>query len=750
MIHNLGLGDFYTRKSGVITSKVDSNVYIIEELFSDCIASNPDGTISVVFYVTSVRCAACVWLVENIIRRVDGVSSARINYATYRATVDYDPSKISLANILLPVAQAGYPVVPENPVADDSEKKDIFFRFLIGALFTMQLMMYSIALYAGYFQDMSPQVKYLMKILSWFFATPVVFYTGWPFFKNSYKALKSRHTSMDVLVAIGAGSAYLYSIAAIFLNREVFFDTSATILTLITLGRFLEISAKHKAKSGLLSLFSLAPNFARLLNADGSYAVMPAAKIMSGDTVQVLAGDRVPVDGVITNGYAAVDESMLTGEPDPKGKGAGDEVFAGTVNKDGIFTMQAVSVGKNTVLSRIIKAVESADISKTHIVSLADRISGVFVPFVITVAVITFFIHFFMSGSGASAIMNSVSVLVVACPCALGLAVPLAVNAAISGASSMGVLIKNGDIFEVLSKADTLCFDKTGTLTIGEPIVEGFHPQNQYYAQGLAAAAESHSKHPLAVSISSHTNIPAHEVIEYHEEPGQGVSALLMTDNGAQHWVKVGRPGFINAIIPDIYSGKTIVCVEIDNKFIGFYTLSDPLRDDSVRVIRELADRYAILILSGDNNNAVMNAAVAIDPRVNPYGGLSPFDKADFIKKYQSEGQMVVMVGDGINDAPALRQANAGIAVGHKISDIAVDTADAVLMRADLSILNRLLTLSRKTGRIVKENLAWAFSYNIIAIPLAVTGVIHPVVSAISMSVSSLFVVLNSLRLKGG
>ncbi|MDR2104812.1 MAG: heavy metal translocating P-type ATPase metal-binding domain-containing protein, partial [Deferribacteraceae bacterium] len=348
MIHSLGLASYYERKAGVVTAKVDPNVFVIEELFKDCVTENPSGACSVVFFITAVRCAACVWLVENIIKKQAGVLSVRVNYATYRTVLEFDPKKIELKDILLAVAKAGYPPVATNPIVSNKEKRDLFMRFAVGAFFTMQLMMYSFALYAGYFNDMPQTTKHVMQAISWLLATPVLIYTGKPFFLNSIKNIRSLHASMDLLVALGSASAYIYSVAAIFLQREVYFDTSATIITLITLGRYLDLSARHRAKSGLLSLFSLVPMFARLKGEGDVYAVVPVGKVQQGDILRVAAGDRVPVDGFVTSGNAAVDESMLTGEAIAVGKGVGDSVYAGTVNSDGLIEIKASSVGSAT------------------------------------------------------------------------------------------------------------------------------------------------------------------------------------------------------------------------------------------------------------------------------------------------------------------------------------------------------------------------------------------------------------------
>jgi cation transport ATPase len=617
MINRAGLGDYYSRRAGILTSKVSENIFISEESFQSCVT--PDGA---VFYITSVRCAACVWLVENLIKRREGVQDARVNYATYRVSVSFDNSKVSLKEILETVARAGYPPVPENPEQINNEKRELLLRFIVGAFFSMQLMLYSVASYVGYFQDMPPHIKLVMQYISMILTTPIIIYTGYPFFRSAYK-----HLSMDTLVALGAGSAYLYSVIAVFAGYETYFDTAATILTLITLGRYIELSAKHKAKSGILSLFTLSAPFARVVTAEGE-SILPLSQVKVGDVLQVLAGDRVPVDGKLQSGSGEVDESMLTGEPLPKNKGEGDLLFAGTINMNGSFNMIAESVGSGTVLAQIVSAIESADLSRTKLVRLVDRVSSIFVPVVLLIAVATFIV----SGS----LMNSIAVLVVACPCALGLAAPLAVTVALGKAFSLNAIVRNGDLFENIVRCKRIYFDKTGTLTE-----------------------------------------------------------------------------------------------------------SNELRRDSVEVIDNIRKKYSVTILSGDNRANVERVAGELG--VEFMAELSPFNKAEIVGAHAD----TMMVGDGINDAPALKRAGIGVAVGANIASVAIDSADLILLKPDLHILEEIIALSKRTARIVRENLFWAFAYNVVAIPLAAVGVLHPVVSAICMSVSSIAVVVNSMRIRG-
>jgi heavy metal translocating P-type ATPase len=555
---------------------------------------------------------------------------------------------------------------------------------------------------------------------------------------------------MDVLVALGACSAYLYSVAAIFLGYETYFDTAATIITLVTLGRYIELCSKQKARGNIANLLTLIPPFARLIQPDGSVALVPLTQIKTNSRIQVLAGDKIPVDGKILAGSAGIDEAMLTGESIPRQKGVSDIVYAGTINISGTLEISTTEATK-TVLAQIVATIESADVQKTKLVQLVNKVIGYFVPIVLAIAAGSFVaLYFVLTVPMSEAIMRAIAVIVVACPCALGLAVPMAATAAIGSAASLGAIIKNGNLLASLRNVEMICLDKTGTLTAGKPTIAKYRSSDARFIMH-SALLEAHSSHVLAKAIAGTIReyLPVKDV---HEEAGCGITGMV---DGCL--LKVGRYDYVTdtqetdndiykEMLADAKKGYSIVCVGIEGRFAGYYALIDPLRQDVQDAMPQLRAQYGVALLSGDSEATVAN--IAKELRIGYRAELSPFDKIDIIRAYQQDGHRVLMVGDGINDAAALKQADASIAMGQTAADIAVDSADAVLMRADLGLVTRLIELARRTDRIIKQNLGWSFAYNVVAIPLAAAGIIHPVASAICMSISSVIVVMNSTRAK--
>ncbi len=754
ILHDAGLEEFYVKRQNWQPGPPES-VEIDPGVFEDLVRDS-DGFKELDLLLSGIRCASCIWLIEHYIRKRCKVEEIRVNYATHRARIKWDPRKCTLEEIIEEIRAIGY--TPRPAIQSEAEEmirregKDLLVRFGTAAFFSMQLMLYTAALYAGYFQGIEAVYRTTFQYIAWAVATPVMFYSGAPFIRNTIRGIKNRTLNMDVLIFLGSFSAYLYSVVQIFLGGEVYFDTAAMIITLILLGRFLEVSARGRAGEAISALLGLQPKEARLIR--GEQPVMiPISALKIGDVIESRAGERIPIDGVIVEGSAEVDESMLSGESKPVSKTPGDEVFAGTYNLNGRLLTRVTRTGNETVLSQIIQAVEEAQSRKAPVQAMADRVVGWFVPFVLGISLMSF-IYWFWKDTPTVAMMNSVAVLVVACPCALGLATPLAVLIGSTMASRRGIVVKGADIIESLARTDYIVFDKTGTLT------EGKHRLTDIREFGdndtilrYAASVEALSGHTLAEPIAKAYNGKRLHVEQFQELPGMGIKAeiegkkVLLGNTRLLESERVSIAGYVYQEYEKFVSqGKTTILVSIDNEVTGLLALIDDIRNDAIETVRRLKERgYHLMMLTGDNSNV----AAYISERAGIKEFIAeapPLRKAEIIRELRKQEHIVSMVGDGINDAPPLTEADVGIAVG-RATDIALESADVVIIKDDLTELVSVLDLSRATLSTIKQNLLWAFSYNIIAIPLAVSGLLHPIVSAAFMAVSSLIVVGNSLRL---
>ena len=737
--------------------------------------------------ITGMTCANCAATVERTLnRKVAGVVQANVNFATERATVEYVPGVASVAAMIRAVEEAGYGVIQaaadtEKPLEDveaqarQAEIRDQTRKFWVGVTFALPLFLLSMARDFGLLGAWAHAswVNWLFLAL----ATPVQFYTGWDYYVGSYHALRNRTANMDVLVAMGSSVAYIYSIAVLLLpgaGHHVYFETSAIIITLIKLGKLLEARAKGQTGAAIRKLIGLRPKTARVVR-DGAEVDVPVEKVRVGDLVVVRPGERIPVDGVLVEGYSAVDESMLTGEPLPVDKSVGDEVIGATINKQGLLKFEATRVGAETALAQIIRLVQEAQGSKAPIQRLADRVAGVFVPAVISIALVTFAIWWATSGDFTTAMIRLVTVLVIACPCALGLATPTAIMVGTGKGAELGILFKNSAALETAHRLQVVVLDKTGTLTVGQPTVTDVVIHNTQHATRntilrLAASAERGSEHPLGQAIVDKAEAEAQELAladpqDFQAVPGKGIRAQV-----EGHAVLVGKPEWVEAEgIPlgDLATeverlraqAKTSVVVAVDGEAAGVLGIADTLKESSAEAVAQLHSLgLEVVMLTGDNRRTAeaIAAQAGIDRTM---AEVLPADKAAQVKQLQSEGRLVSMVGDGINDAPALAQADVGIALGTG-TDVAMETADVTLMRGDLRAVPQALALSRATMRTIKQNLFWAFFYNVVLIPVA-AGVLyplpwvpdalrqlHPVLAAFAMAFSSITVVGNSLRLR--
>lgn len=709
--------------------------------------------------LSGIRCASCVWLVEKVLGRLDGIVSARVNYATHRATVEWRSDAVTLDAILSTLSGIGYLPRPVRHGMQieifSAEKRDLLLRFGTAGFFSMQLMLIIAALYAGFFQGIETSYRLPFQLISWALATPVVFYSGYPFISNALRSIRNRALNMDVLVALGSLAAYVYSIAMIFTGGEVFFDTAAMIVTFILLGRFLEAGSRLKAGSALAALADLQPREALLVGKDGGTSLAPLERIGEGALIEVLPGDRVPLDGTVTAGDADVDESMLTGESAPVMKSTGSMVYAGTCAITGRLRIKVSGNVKQTLLASIIRTVEEAQARKAPIQGMADRIAGWFVPAIILLAAGTFALWHLAGAEPVKALMNAVSVLVIACPCALGLATPLAILVGTTAVSRKGILVKGGDIFESVSRTTTVVLDKTGTITRGAPaLTDPFDYGVSGSFMQCCASLEALSRHPAGRAITAGWQGEILPVEEFSAVTGMGVSGVI---NG-ERWLAGSRAllekegvRFTDECLDTAArleaSGKTTVFVACNRKLAGLFGLIDDLRDDAGRMIDALRSQgLRLMILTGDNSGVaryISGRCGITDVR----SGLDPVGKAEAIRKLKSDGETVLMAGDGINDAPALTEANTGVTFG-TATGIAIESADVTIMNDDLELLGTLFAHSRKCFIVIRQNLAWAFGYNLVAVPLAVTGMLHPIISALLMATSSLVVVSNSLRLR--
>jgi len=756
IITGAGLESFYRNRSwdeqGVPTGAFEAEYD--EASLAGHVIRRDATTADISLIIEGIRCASCVWLLEKLLVREAGVTAIRVNYGTHRAVIRFNPQETTPAKIFTSISRLGYLPHPFSPGAAQRaaarEQRSLLIRFGTAAFLSMQLMGFSFALYGGYFHGIDPQIRQLIQYFAAAVATPVVFYSGWPFLAGAWRSLKNRSASMDLLISLGVSTAYCYSIYAMFKGGEVYFDTAAMIITLILLGRLFESSARNRSISGIDKLLQLAPDSANRLNGDEVNTVA-SASLTPGDIILVRPGERIPVDCQILAGVTEVDESTITGEPMPVLREEGDKVSAGSLNLSTSIKLKVEKVAVESFIARMARLVEEAQNRKAPIQSMADRVATVFVPLVTSIAIGTWAFWWFSGASHAEALLNAVSVLIVACPCALGLATPTAVLAASGSAAGKGILFRGGDILELTSRVDLIAFDKTGTLTHGQPTVEQIIPasgQTETTLLELASRAESGSSHPLAMAVLARAKTagiqpgPAGPVTTV---PGRGLK-MQCTDGE----ILVGSRAFLTESgvgIPTIDSGtRTEVHVSLDGVWQGLLLLHDPLRQAAQQTVRELKKLgLDMVLLTGDRPETAQQVSETL-ALPDYLANMSPADKTAWIETRQGDNHTVMMVGDGINDAPALSLADVGCAMAGG-TDIALETSDLVLTRPNLESLHIAIFIARKAMQVIKQNLFWAFSYNLVTIPLAASGKLAPVWAAAAMAGSSILVVSNSLRL---
>jgi len=737
----------------------------------------------IVLPIQGISCASCVKRIETALSHVSGVIQAHVNLPLQNATIEITPGKVTLRNLSREIESLGYKVlhveeatgIDKEKTAREEEVKNLKLKFSAGLILIIPLFVLMSWDHLGLSSlwELSKKTNF---ILQFFLQTPVQFWIGWQFYHGAWATLKHKTTDMNTLIAVGTTAAYGYSVLATFfpslfvgqgLAPEVYFDTAGAIIVIILLGRLLEAQAKGKTSEAIKTLMGLQPKTAIIVR-DKQELEIPVENVRIGDIILVRPGEKIPVDGTVVEGTSSVDESMVTGEAIPVEKKINDEVIGATINKTGTFKFKATKIGKDTMLAQIIKLVEDAQGSRPPIARLADRITNYFVPAVMGIALLTFIVWFFFGPEPALtyALLNCVAVMIIACPCALGLATPTSIMVGTGKGAEMGILIRTGDALEKAHKLTTIVFDKTGTITKGSPSVTDImaaEGNNENEVLELAASAEKFSEHPLGEAIlnkAKERKLTITDPAHFQAFPGQGIIAEIQGKE-----VLLGNAQFMDSkeialqgmqkkfeLLSD--EGKTPMLIAVQGKILGIIAVADIVKPEARKVIVALRNLgLEVIMITGDSQRTAVAVAreVGIDRIL---AEVLPQNKAHEVKKLQSEGKIVGMVGDGINDAPALAQADIGIALGTG-TDVAIESADIILISGDLRGVVTALALSKATIRNIKQNLFWAFVYNIILIPVA-AGVLFPffkillspLFAAVAMALSSVTVVSNALRLR--
>ena len=746
LIRDTGMSNYYAMRDAPLPGAgrpaddaAEWEVYNSDDMIA-AFAEGDDTEAEATVYVGGMYCAACSWLIETSMARVSGVESADINPVTHRLRVKWLRDEVGLGGILSTLANLGYdpqPLAPETGARPELlEQRAALKRLLVASLGMMQVMMFAIGLYAGDFQGMEPSMQRFLRWVSFAVTTPVVFYAAKPFFTSAWRGLLARSPGMDLPVSIAVGAAYAGSIYATLTNAPaVWFDSVVMFVFFLTLGRFLEMRARHRSIDRSVALSNVLPNTVTLVEGDAQTTI-PANQLVPGNIVLVRPGESVPADGIMIDGATSVDEALLTGEATPKAKAPGDELVAGSINLDGVIQLRVETTGADTTLGTISRLSERARYARPAYVQLADRIASYIVVAILVVAAVVGTSWAMIAPDRAFVI--TLSVLVVTCPCALALATPAAFAAAGTRLAQLRLLVANGNAIEVLARTRRVLFDKTGTVTQGSPAIDRVDVLDDDYTdvqvRQIAAALETVSTHPIARAFA----LAANPVTATGQQVavGRGVAGLI----DGREW-RLGRAGYAgtDSDEPGIYLG-------VDGHPVARFMVSDRLREDAAATVRRLAALgLSAGLVSGDAEPAVRATAAELGIR-DYHAGCSPEQKLDIIRSIQDRGESLVMVGDGINDAPVLAGADTSIALAHG-AELAQTSADVLLVGESLAPVATAVEVSRGTLRVVRQNLAWAIGYNSLALPLAALGYVPPWAAAIGMSASSLIVVLNALRI---
>jgi len=707
--------------------------------------------------ITGMTCAACAARIEKVVGRLEAVQSVNVNLASEKGQIAYFPGMVQEQDLIRAVEKAGYgaTLASETAAADEKKRKEQTYhrdlaKFWFSVVLTLPLVIQMFVMLFG-------GNPFMPNWASWVLATPVQFYVGWRFYKGAYHSLRGGAANMDVLVSLGTSVAYVYSaILTILARPDVYFDSSATVVTLIFMGKLLETQAKAKSSSAIESLAKLGAKVAHVLR-DGEEMDVPVEQLHIGDLVRVRPGEKIPSDGIVREGTSSVDESFLTGESIPVSKSADDAVVGASVNQAGVLTMEITKVGADTALSQVIRLVDQAQGSKAPVQRLADKISGIFVPIVLGIALVTLVLWGIFVG-WAPGLIAAVAVLVIACPCSLGLATPTAIMVGTGLGAESGILIKGGEHLEKAYKINTIVLDKTGTVTVGKPAVTDIwtpQPEMEQDLLAMAAALESQSEHPLGTAVindAKDRGIAFPDASEVQAVPGKGIIGVAggrtirignrrwLSENGIENFPDESLTRYEN-------EGKTAVLVASDLNLLGIIAMADTIKPDAHNTVRQLQDMgIEVWMITGDNERTARAVAEQVGI-ANVIAGVMPEDKSNKVQELKKAGRVVAMVGDGINDAPALAIADIGIAMGTG-ADVALDAADIALMHGNMQGVVDAIRLSKATMRKIRQNLFWAFFYNVLGVPLAALGILSPIIAGAAMALSSVSVVSNSLLLR--
>ncbi len=756
LLKSEGLDNFYDK---VGTTKLQPAIFDQADLtkfdsdgFIKKYVKEVDGLSEVSLIVEGIHCSACVWLNEKVLYKSDGIIEANINYTNHKAKIVWDPKVLKLSNIIQKIRSIGYNAYPYDASIQEERinklRKDYYARLLVGVFATMNIMWIAIAQYISYFSGMSPKYKNILNIAEFILATPTLFYTGWIFFKGAYYGLKNRFVNMDYLVATGASLAYIYSIYAMISgNGEVYFDSVTMIITFIFIGKYLEVLSKKKAVDTLDSMTGTLPTEVIVVD-NGEKSLKSVEEIKEGDIIEVKPGDKIVIDGVLLQGEGSFDESSLSGESIPIYKKKGDDIISGTISLESVVRYKVTKSFENSMLSTIVTLLEESITKKPKIEKLANEISGYFSITILLIALTTFIGWYYFEGSFEKALIVSISVIVIACPCALSLATPVATLVGLGEGAKRGILFKEAGFLETMAKSDLLLLDKTGTITQGKPEVIEFVKLKEFDINLLYSLVVS-SKHPISKGVVKYLKENFDDLLEYDlldikNIEARGISAKYNGKSILGGSRALMKERGINVDIKEEYS---LFLFAQEGEVLSFIYLKDRPKEGAKEAIKEIKNMgVEVVMLTGDNEIVAKTIAseVGID---KVHFSLLPKQKADVVDNYHEQKRVVIMAGDGINDALALSKSDIAIAMGSG-ADISVEVSDVVLLNDKMTSLADALKLSKATYRNIKQNLLLSLSYNLFTIPLAIAGYVMPLVAALSMSFSSLLVVANSVRIK--